>query len=113
MLREIGLLKVYSGNCFLGMRKSACRISFNVLTEGRSAASWERMSGEGGRVSRNRGVDGVARPGDADRDNGSKCFVSRPNPVTGNTEWVMQAANYDYHQEIARYVDGGTLLISG
>ncbi|KAK7114180.1 hypothetical protein V1264_000285 [Littorina saxatilis] len=48
----------------------------------------------------NKGVDGVAKPPDGVL--GTKCFVSQSNPVTGQTEWVMQASDYDYHQEIAR-----------
>ena len=31
-------------------------------------------------------------------------FVQRFSPVTGKMEWVQQAENYDYHQEVARYV---------
>ncbi|KAK7504556.1 hypothetical protein BaRGS_00004042 [Batillaria attramentaria] len=54
------------------------------------------MSGDAHAV--NKGVDGVARPSRL----GSKCFVAHANPVTGKTEWVMQAEDYDYHQEIAR-----------
>ena len=83
------------------MRRSVCKISSSVLTECRRASS-ESMSGDGRQGLVNRGVDGVARPPDVDTSSGSKCFVSRPNPVTGQTEWVMQAAHYDYHQEIAR-----------
>lgn len=33
---------------------------------------------------------------------GTKCFVAHGNPVTGRNEWIMQAEDYDYHQEIAR-----------
>ena len=81
------------------MRRSVGKIYSNVFTECRRA-SCKGMSGDRRQGEVNRGVDGVARP--SDTDSGSKCFVSRPNPVTGQTEWVMQAAHYDYHQEIAR-----------
>ena len=31
-------------------------------------------------------------------------FVSQPNPVTGKMDWVLQDEDYDYTQEIARFV---------
>ena len=35
--------------------------------------------------------------------NGNKCFIAKANSVTGNTEWIFQDFNYDFHQEIARF----------
>lgn len=58
------------------------------------------IRGDCNRVTSNKGVDGLSRPDDG--VSGTKCFVSQPNPVTGQLEWVMQPADYDYHQEIAR-----------
>lgn len=33
-----------------------------------------------------------------------KTFCGRANPTTGSLEWVEQSEEYDYHQEIARYL---------
>lgn len=66
------------------------------------------MSRGSGSANVNRGVDGVARLSKT----GSKCFVSRANPVTGKTEWIMQDEDYDYHQEIARYSIISSLILS-
>ena len=34
--------------------------------------------------------------------NATSIFVSKLNPVTSKTEWVVEPENFDYHQEIAR-----------
>ena len=52
------------------------------------------------RVKQNKGVDGLALPDE--KITGTKHFVSETNPVTGLSEWILQPADYDYHQEIAR-----------
>jgi len=31
-------------------------------------------------------------------------FVSRTNPVTGKLDWIVQNDDYDFHQEVARFV---------
>ena len=41
----------------------------------------------------------------SDKENAHKhIFVSHTNPVTGKMDWIVQDENYDYVQEIARYV---------
>lgn len=40
-----------------------------------------------------------------------KTFCGRANPTTGALDWVEESEEYDYHQEIARWVrhdPGGT-----
>lgn len=42
-----------------------------------------------------------------------KTFCGRANPTTGALDWVEEGEEYDYHQEIARWVKETRGLSSG